>query len=429
MGELLNLQQPLLEGGIRSVNFFNGRLLTGRDLSREQDARRASDWRLGCALGEGVAFGLDVSEDVNAGKKLDASPSAVLRVSAGLAINRSGQVLRLATDSLVRLVRPVQGGAAASKIFSACKLEQGGRSFAGAGLYILTIAPAEASEGSAPTNGLDPLNVRCNTDATVEGVQFRLLPVASSAYAGTNPGLPTFRNDIAYRCFGTAIRAAWLADPFGASLGPYGMVDDLRASLVTDCDVPLALVFMVGATAIRFIDTWAVRRAPHGHPQASSFMPLASARRLAEGQAMFLQFQAHLEALRPAGTLGLGGVSAAANFSWLPPVGFIPLDPDVEKSEKEAARFFAGLTTRGPAFINGARLEMLVRQGSMYPPIDTSSAELVWLYRVRENAEAVDRADGAGPRSYLVFASGHVPYAGDAQFDLGRWDYANFALR
>ena len=32
------LQTPILDGGIRSVNFFNGRLLTARDLSREQEA-------------------------------------------------------------------------------------------------------------------------------------------------------------------------------------------------------------------------------------------------------------------------------------------------------------------------------------------------------------------------------------------------------
>ena len=37
---VLQLQQPLTDGGIRSVNFFNGRLLSGKDLSREQAARR-----------------------------------------------------------------------------------------------------------------------------------------------------------------------------------------------------------------------------------------------------------------------------------------------------------------------------------------------------------------------------------------------------
>jgi hypothetical protein len=29
---------------------------------------------------------------------------------------------------------------------------------------------------------------------------------------------------------------------------------------------------------------------------------------------------------------------------------------------------------------------------------------------------------------YVVFASGYVPYAADAQFDLPHFDYANFAL-
>src|SRR5437870_2957541 len=116
MGNLLDLQQPLLDGGIRSVNFFNGRLLTGKDLLRVDEARRLADWRLGEAIGEGIAFGLDVLENSVAAQKLD-TPSAVLKVSAGLAINRNGQVLRLTTDTDVRLVRPAQGGTGEAKIF------------------------------------------------------------------------------------------------------------------------------------------------------------------------------------------------------------------------------------------------------------------------------------------------------------------------
>ena len=30
------LDEPLSDGGIRTVNFFNGRLLTGTDMGREQ---------------------------------------------------------------------------------------------------------------------------------------------------------------------------------------------------------------------------------------------------------------------------------------------------------------------------------------------------------------------------------------------------------
>ena len=44
--DVLQLQEPLKEGGIRAVNFFNGRLLTAQDLSREQTARREADARL-----------------------------------------------------------------------------------------------------------------------------------------------------------------------------------------------------------------------------------------------------------------------------------------------------------------------------------------------------------------------------------------------
>ena len=38
--DAMQLQQPVTDGAIRSVNFFNGRLLAGKDLTREQAARR-----------------------------------------------------------------------------------------------------------------------------------------------------------------------------------------------------------------------------------------------------------------------------------------------------------------------------------------------------------------------------------------------------
>jgi hypothetical protein len=91
-GDALQLEQPLKEGGIRSVNFFNGRLLTAKDLSREQQARRDWDARLGLAVGDGVAFGLEAARDTD----LDAPAAPVLRVKAGLAVNRAGQVRRCA---------------------------------------------------------------------------------------------------------------------------------------------------------------------------------------------------------------------------------------------------------------------------------------------------------------------------------------------
>jgi hypothetical protein len=59
---------------------------------------------------------------------------------------------------------------------------------------------------------------------------------------------------------------------------------------------------------------------------------------------------------------------------------------------------------------------------------DPGKGEMIWLYRVRENRMAIDFAKGGQqPRSYLVFASGHLPFIGDAQFDLGHYNYANYA--
>src|SRR6266404_6706071 len=157
--DVLQLQQPLKEGGIRTVSFFNGRLLTSRDLSREQAARREADWRQGLARGDGVAFGLEVDRDTGISK--DGAP--VLRIGSGLAINRKGQTLRLTADASVALTRSFSA-ATSTCTFAACQPIAGGAYVAGAGVYVLTVAPAETTEGKAPTNGLDPTNVRCNTD-------------------------------------------------------------------------------------------------------------------------------------------------------------------------------------------------------------------------------------------------------------------------
>src|SRR5262245_19720396 len=99
--DVLQLQQPLTQGGIRNVNFFNGRLLTGKDLTREQVARREADARIGLALGDGVAFGLEALRDA----QHDTPAAPVLRVKAGLAVNRAGQTLHLSEDVSVALTR------------------------------------------------------------------------------------------------------------------------------------------------------------------------------------------------------------------------------------------------------------------------------------------------------------------------------------
>src|SRR4051812_29301988 len=96
------LSEAILEGGIRSVHFFNGRLLSGEDLSQEQDATQEEGRRLGLAWSDGVAFGLEVTETTGVSTK----EAPVVTVEAGLAVNRSGQTLALANRTDLALTRP-----------------------------------------------------------------------------------------------------------------------------------------------------------------------------------------------------------------------------------------------------------------------------------------------------------------------------------
>src|SRR4051812_48149119 len=103
----IQLGTGILDNGIRSVNFFNGRLLSGEDLSQEQTANRTARRYLGQAVGEGVAYGLEVSQ--SQGVSTPSMP--VVTVQPGLAVNRNGQTLAL-TQS-IDLALAAGGGSSA----------------------------------------------------------------------------------------------------------------------------------------------------------------------------------------------------------------------------------------------------------------------------------------------------------------------------
>lgn len=438
--DILQLQEPIIDGGIRSVNFFNGRLLTGKDFSREQNARREADWRMGLALGDGVSFGLQIEANEQRSKE---TQLPVVTIKKGLAFNREGQALRLTNDSQLALAQSFEASSV-DCLFKNCEKLIGGTYIAGAGVYVLTIAPAETSEGRAATNGLDPSNVRCNTDAMVEAVQFRLLKINRPLY-NLDESISSFRNELAYRCFGAGIQADWFENLLGAAprqddlleaLRPSDLLETLRKNMLSPLEVPLGLLFFTGSAKLEFIDLWAVRR-----PLSRTSEPFASLvdeRRRAVGQAMFQQFQTQIAELSVKADFAT--VTAQTHFRYLPPVGIIPVAEETDLSDAQATKFFTGMTYRSPVFINAARVESLIRESLSYPPIDTQTidpktnekdprkGEMLWLYRVRENRMAIDFAGSAPvPRSYLIFASGHLPYIGDAQFNLARWNYSNYA--
>src|SRR5262249_37671084 len=141
----------------------------------------------------------------------------------------------------------------------------------------------------------------------------------------TSPNLA--RNAVAYRCFGynDPAFAAYRADPSSAAPpAGYGLLDTLRPTQLTDCDVPLAVLSWTATDGIRFLDRWSVRRGLTAPSPAGNWAPLHGGRRRAEAEAMFLQFQEHIAALRS--TLPKPDtVVATQHFRYLPPVGLLPL--------------------------------------------------------------------------------------------------------
>lgn len=436
---VLELQQPLKDGAIRSVNFFNGRLLAGKDFLREQEARREGDARLGLAVGDGVAFGLEAARH----DTLDKPNAPVLRIKAGLAVNRKGQTLRLATDVSVALTRRFDAEGAGC-VFANCTPLTGGIYVAGAGVYLLTIAPAQVSEGRAASNGLDPLNVRCNTDATVEAVQFRLININPLRYAGLDIASNQFRNRLAYRCFGVEERDESQIDPWRVDAPRYGLIDELREVGLDDRDVPLAVIYWT-SEGIRFLDMWSARRQvmepdalsgyafqrdPLSPDDLSSFAFIARHRRLVEAHAMCAQFQQHLgDVLAAASTPAT--VAAIDHFRYLPPFGIVPLLRTPLRGFLETA-FFAGVvrppaagSTAGTRFIDARQLGELHQLALAQTPTDLASGEFIRVYRPWQNAKAL--VDGPPVQPMVAFASGLLPELAVARFDLTRFDYGNFA--
>ena len=418
-GDFLALEQPVSDGGIESVNFFNGRLLTGGDMQREQRARRGSEARLGEALGDGIAFGLDVSA-----LPPDADDSlASIRVQPGLAISRTGQLLRLTQPERIRLSRTDSTSyATGGCTFDDCVPLAGGTYVAGEGLYLLTIAPAETAAGRAPSNGLGATGSPCDVDRRIDGVRFRLLEIPSSLYADLDVNDPDFRNALAYKCFGPGVLVDWATALVAAGARTDPLLDKMAGHGFSEQEVALALIGFKGAAELTLLDGWAVRRPLSLPDSPGAFFGTTAPRRIATGRAMLAQFQAHFGALRSA---NMPALKARTHFPHLPPVGILP-----RMTADQAKDFFGGMTIRGPVHINSATVEQLIRESLAFPAIRSASNEIVWLYAVAENliAGAKAAADPARPDPYLIFASANIAYRGDARFNLHRWNYANYAL-
>jgi hypothetical protein len=412
----VKLQEPITGGGLQNTNFFNGRLVTGADLTREQEARREAVSRLGQAVGEGIVEGLKVNVVSNA------ENNPIVGITAGQAVNRCGQVLGLYEDTTVNLLHRLGTVEQESSVFSSCQPLTVGTYAAGFGLYLLVLSPVFTKQGTAPVSGLKNSIASCGSDVILEAVQFRLLPVDPFLANENLPAGTLLRNYIAYRCFGTGQTQDLYHNPLGTALKSYGLLDEMREKVLSKSDAPLAIINWT-ANGLEFVDMWSVRRRLTKINNSSDWTQLLSDRRLSENEAMIQQFADQIESEEPEKN-DFQGVEAVDNFYYLPPVGLLPLATSASKAGFNLLNFFGKTRLEDLAMLDGEKLQPLLREALTHEPIDVDSYEKIRVYIIKENYLAA--RDGAFKQITAVFAKRSLPFYGTARFDLAGWNSSRF---
>ncbi len=413
------LDQIETAGGIAVPNFFNGRILSAEDLRMVMAADRRHRTLVGRALGPGIADGLRVSR---------ASGSSVT-VTAGVAVNRHGEVLDLPTNLEVRVAGTGAIGTSAGPAgtaFSDC----GGSSPASStsNAFLLTVRPDSIETGSAPA---DPYltGASCGPGFLAEGVRFRRVPFDPAFLAGVladtqTPGLgsasPRSRNVVSHLFLGSG---PWTAFSDVATAGDVDPDLELAHQLLAlqKCEVPLAVFYLQGGSVAE-LDEWAVRRPCRAATgDAGGLASFTSPLRAAAGTAAYLQFQAQLAELLSS-TGPSGGPRLATHFRYLPAAGILPAacigSPGTitDFLGSTPMPFFTGFSAsawnKAERPVRSARVEGILRAGAEQPPIDLVTTRGLPLTVVAVQDSLV-RSE-----PYAVFVSAHHPYRERIDLDL-----------
>src|SRR6266516_2403194 len=364
------LLEKNFNGGLQETHYFDGRLLSADAFKADQDAVQTRlDWQ-GRATGYGIIEGLIV-------RKVQ-TRATQLSISRGLGLNYAGRVTRLPGDMTLNLAKspPALATTAAQAqqktgTFTSMSLAQqqqattnGSAAAASAsgiipeGVYLLTMLPVSQFEGLAPmkssvsgvSSGVSNAP-GCGSKWEVEGIQFKAIRLDTSDLSGLFANVPDIQLDdqgvlrqnlLAHWCYGTLIVRDFGIHPFGfteqySPLDPNArFIPDLSAD-----DLPLA-AFHWDGSQITFVDAWIARRRVI-HPdavtgtnsslQAGSWKAIMDDRRVADNQARFRQFQDQLDSIvaagnKPGSGTDLTRAKVTDSFTFLPPVGFLPVTQD-----------------------------------------------------------------------------------------------------
>ena len=333
MESLLGHSAMVLDGLRRRPRYFDGRFLTGADMTRDQDYIRQRQADLARASGSGVVNGLDVGMVGSPGGEM-------LTITPGHGITPTGDIVTVMTRrSIAPLDLPaVERLDASMGLRLSPALPLGRRT----GLFLLVLRSVEFTANpiaAYPTSITGPR--RIEDGDVIEATAITLVPYPDTGGAAN---LSEARRAVA--------RALFLGDA-------HGLPQDA---------LPLAMIGMERG-AIRWIDSAMVRR------ETGADTPLQvgmGARPRALSEAFVLQHRRHLvDVLRERASAGLPAAFAAAQyFSALPAAGQIPASAILTDPLGFRQLWFPPAVDVDISFVPADEIAALVEESLTLPPID-----------------------------------------------------------
>lgn len=333
MAEALAGGALILDGMRRRPRYFDGRFLTGADLTRDQDYVRQRQADMARAAGVGVISGLQVaSRPLLRGETLRIGPGVGLTPSGSLVMLTSARDVPLADLPTVRELDAAMGLAEQPRV----PIERR------TGLYILALRPVEFTANPIAAYPRSVTGRRTVEDGDIiEASAITLIPFPDQSGAAS---LAEARAKVARQIF---------------SGTPSAMPQDA---------LPLAMI-AVERGAVRWVDMAMVRR----ETGSEGAVELAfSGRPRALAEAHVLQHRAHLaDILDDLQARGMAPLFAASQqFALLPPAGQLPAAAIRPDAYGFSQLYFPPGIDCDLAFVPEDEVAALVDEALDLPPID-----------------------------------------------------------
>jgi len=365
MEALLGDSALVLDGLRRRPRYFDGRFLTGADLSRDQDYVRQRQADLARACGTGVVTGLEVGLD-------DRGGGDILVITPGHGVTPSGDIVTVMTRrEIAPLDLPsVERLDATLGLRASPRLPLGRRT----GVFLLALRAVEFSANPIAAYPTTVSGARRVEDGDViEATAITLIPWSDTGAAAT---LGEARREIARRVF--------LGDASGAPQDA----------------LPLAMLAMERG-AVRWVDTAMVRRETGADTPLQVSM---GARPRALAEAFVLQHRRHLGdvlAERAAASLP-SSFAAAQYFAALPAAGQLPAAAIQTDALGFRQLWFPPAVDVEISFIPSDEVAALVEESLTMPPVDLAgdpadldaTAIVVLVPVTRQRLQRLERALG-----------------------------------